>query len=61
MKNVTKTYYSDIIETNDGTGDCILQFPDELIAETGWHEGTVLNLELRETPNGNVIVITEKK
>ena len=56
-----KTWIADIIEANDGTGDAILQFPDDFIAEVGWKEGTELNLELRETPTGNVIVITEKK
>ena len=56
-----KTWTADIIEANDGTGDAILQFPDDFIAEVGWKEGTELNLELRETPTGNVIVITEKK
>jgi hypothetical protein len=56
-----KTWTADIIEANDGTGDAILQFPDDFIAETGWKEGTVLNLEIRETPTGNVLVITEKK
>lgn len=61
MKNCEKVYKADILETNDGTGDCILQFPDEVIVETGWKEGTVLNLEVRETDNGNVLVITEKK
>lgn len=56
-----KTYKADIIETDDGTGDAILQFPDDLIAETGWKEGTVLNLRVEETPTGNVLIITEKK
>ena len=56
-----KTWIADIIEANDGTGDAILQFPEDFIAETGWKEGTELNLELRETPTGNVLVITEKK
>jgi len=32
-----------------------------VIAETGWKEGTVLNLRVEETPRGNVIVMTEKK
>jgi hypothetical protein len=50
-----------MLEANDGTGDGILQFPDELIEETGWKEGTVLNLMVEETPTGNVLVITEKK
>jgi hypothetical protein len=49
-----------LIEANDGTGDAILQFPDELIAEKGWKEGTVLNLKVEETPTGNILVITEK-
>ena len=56
-----KTWIADIIEANDGTGDAILQFPDDFIAEVGWKEGTVLNLEVKETPTGNVIVMTEKK
>jgi len=58
---MNKSYIADIIETNDGTGDAILQFPDELIAETGWKEGTILNLKVEETPRGNVLIITEKK
>lgn len=55
-----KTYTADIIEADDGTGDAILQFPDELIAETGWKDGTVLNLRVEETPSGNVLIISEK-
>jgi hypothetical protein len=58
---MSKTYIADIFEANDGTGDAILQFPDEVIAETGWKEGTVLNLKVEETPRGNVLIITEKK
>ena len=56
-----KIWTAEIIETDDGTGDAILQFPEELIAETGWQEGTVLNLKVEETPTGNVLIITEKK
>ena len=56
-----KMYIADIIEADDGTGDAILQFPDELIAETGWKEGTVLHMRVEETPTGNVLIITEKK
>lgn len=58
---MSKTYIADVLEANDGTGDAILQFPDELIAETGWKEGTVLNLTVEETPTGNVLIIAEKK
>ena len=52
-----KMYIADIIEADDGTGDAILQFPDELIEETGWKEGTVLNLVV----DGDKLIITEKK
>ncbi len=55
------SWVTQLIETNDGSGDAILQFPDELIQQKGWKEGTVLNLEVRQTPSGNVLVITEKK
>ena len=52
-----KIWTAEIIEADDGTGDAILQFPDDFIAETGWKEGTVLNLAVR---NG-LLIITEKK
>ncbi len=55
------SWVTQLIETNDGSGDAILQFPDELIQQKGWKEGTVLNLEVQQTPTGNVLVITEKK
>ena len=56
-----KIWIADITEANDGTGDAILNFPDDMIAENGWKEGTVLHLKVEETPTGNVLVITEKK
>ena len=52
-----KIWTAEIIETDDGTGDAILQFPDELIAETGWKEGTVLKLAVKD----GILYITEKK
>ena len=57
-----KNYWvTQLIEADDGSGDGILQFPDDLIKMKGWTEGTVLNLEVQQTPTGNVLVITEKK
>jgi len=58
---MNKRYIIDVQEANDGSGDAILEFPEEFIAETGWKEGTVLNLKVEETPTGNIIVMTEKK
>ena len=52
-----KVYEGQFLEANDGSGDLILQFPDELVAEMNWKEGT--ELELSAEKNG-VIVITEK-
>lgn len=61
LDNYGKTWIADIEETNDGTGDAILTFPDELVMLKGWTEGTKLNLEVEQTATGNVIVITEIK
>ena len=49
-----KSFITEIIEADDGTGDGILQFPDEMLRDEDWREGDVLNL-LNEN---NTIVIT---
>lgn len=54
-----KVYSSYIEESDDGTGDGILTIPDEILEETGWKEGTVLKLTVKETPTGNIIIMTE--
>lgn len=56
-----KRWTTKLIEADDESGDAILQFPDELIQEKGWKEGTVLILTVEQTETGNVLVITEKK
>lgn len=61
LENYGKTWSASIEEANDGTGDAILTFPDELVMLKGWTEGTVLNMEVEQTLTGNVLVITEKK
>lgn len=58
---MNKAFYANLIDADDGTGDQILQFPDELLAETGWKEGTVLDMRVETSPTGNVIIVTEKK
>jgi hypothetical protein len=58
---MSKVFYADLFDAKDGTGDQILQFPDELLTETGWKEGTVLDMRVESTPTGNVIIVTEKK
>jgi len=49
-----KSFITEIIEADDGTGDGILQFPDEMLRDEDWREGDVLKL-LNEN---NTIVIT---
>lgn len=56
-----KTWIVDLIEAPDDSGDAILTFPDDLIAETGWKEGDTLNMKVEETPTGNVLIITGVK
>ena len=57
MKNYGKVYRTELLDTNDGSGDAILQFPDELIEETGWKPGTVLKLIVED----GALIIMEKK
>lgn len=48
-----KTFTTEIIETNDGTGDGILEFPDEFIKEQDWREGDHIHMEVI---NGELIM-----
>lgn len=58
---MSKSYVFDVLEADDGSGDAIIQFTEEFLADVGWKEGTVLNLRVEERPTGNVIIMTEKK
>ena len=42
MNNTTKTSWTLTIEEDPETGDGILTFPEDLLAQTGWQEGDVL-------------------
>jgi len=46
LKN--NSWILDVEETNDGTGDAILNFPDELMMLNGWKEGTKLDMEAKD-------------
>jgi len=37
-----------VVDAGDGTGDGMLEIPDELLAALGWCEGDVLNVKVRE-------------
>jgi bifunctional DNA-binding transcriptional regulator/antitoxin component of YhaV-PrlF toxin-antitoxin module len=47
-------YYSKIEDVEDGSGDGILTIPPEIIKQTGWKEGTKLDISLGE--NGEIIL-----
>jgi hypothetical protein len=38
-----------LIDAGDGSGDAILQFPDELLASLGWKEGDELSIEWEDS------------
>jgi hypothetical protein len=61
LENYGGTWLCNVEDANDGSGDAILTFPDELVMLKGWKEGTVLNMEVEQRPTGNVLIITEKK
>jgi len=41
-------YTADIIEDPDNPDQLLLQFPEELLKEVGWREGTVLSWEVKD-------------
>ncbi|MEA5097883.1 MAG: hypothetical protein VB032_05030 [Burkholderiaceae bacterium] len=43
----------EVVDAGDGSGDLMLQFPPELLVETGWTEGTKLRMEVQD---GTLIV-----
>ena len=48
-----KSFTTEIIEADDGSGDGILQFPDEFIKEQDWREGDSIHMEVI---NGQLIM-----
>ena len=40
------TYTAEILDTDDGTGDGILQFPEEFIKEQDWREGDRIDMNV---------------
>ena len=56
-KNVFKVYYktytAELIDVMDGTGDSILQFPDEFTNEQDWREGDEIDIQVT---NGNLVM-----
>lgn len=47
------TYTAEILDTDDGTGDGILQFPEEFIKEQDWREGDRIDMNV---VNGQLII-----
>jgi hypothetical protein len=37
-----KTWTIEVVEADDGSGDLVLPFPEDLLAEAGWKEGDLL-------------------
>ena len=47
------TYTAEIQDTEDGSGDGILQFPDEFIKDQDWREGDRIHMT---AVNGELII-----
>ncbi len=37
-----------LIDAGDGSGDCYVEFPKELLEKLDWHEGDVINVDIVE-------------
>jgi hypothetical protein len=55
QRESSRKYTLTIEETNDGTGDGIITFPDEIIEQLGWYE----NMPIKMVVEGNTLVITK--
>lgn len=57
QKLLKNEWIVDVEEAQDGSGDAILTFPNELTLLQGWKEGTVLDFESKD---GKIIVKAAK-
>lgn len=56
-KVMNKQFYSEVKDVGDGTGDVFIEFPEEMLKELGWEEGTVLNYKIED----GFVTLTAKK
>jgi hypothetical protein len=47
------SWICDVEDADDGSGDAILTFPDELVLLMGWKSGTILDIDCQD---GKIIV-----
>lgn len=48
-----RSFTAEILDAEDGSGDGILQFPDEFCLEQDWREGDTIHMEV---VNGELII-----
>ena len=53
-----QVFYSKMEDAGDGSGDGILTIPPEILEQTGWKEGTKLNITVQE--DGKIILKESK-
>lgn len=51
---MSKVYSVTLEDANDGSGDLILPFPDDLLEQLGWKEGDTLSFDVDE--NGHIVM-----
>lgn len=40
------TFTAEVIEADDGSGDAILQFPEDFVSQNDWREGDRIHMEV---------------
>lgn len=35
-----------LVDAGDGSGDCYVEFPKEILEKIDWHEGDVINIDI---------------
>ena len=46
--SINKTFVTETIETNDGSGDLIVILPEEIIKYNNWKEGQAIEMEVKD-------------
>lgn len=58
---MNKRWTAQILEANDGSGDFIIEFPDDMLESLGWSEVTELNYRIEGEQNYKYLVFTKKE
>lgn len=55
---MSKTFIGEVLEDPEDPEQLLLQFPEDLLQEMGWKEGTVLKYRLEGEDNNKVLIFS---